>query len=184
MSTRVSSFPFDASFNRDLSDPELWERSLRRSVHRREITELARKHAARRKGAALAVSASMAAGPVAAPFAAVASSGGGRTPTTAPASPRSAIHMPANALVSEGDTGEAVVAVQRQVGVDDDGIFGPITRGAVERFQSKYGLKVTGEIDARTWTALFKSNVSFVGEGGRTVKTGLQPGHEGPAHDA
>ena len=78
MSAHASSFPWSEPHNRDLSDPELWERSLRRSVHRREITEAARKHAARRKGAAVAVSASMAVGPIAAPFAALASSGGPR----------------------------------------------------------------------------------------------------------
>ena len=73
MSAHVWSFPNDAPYNRDLSDFELWERSLRRSVHRREITEAARKGAARRKGAAVAVSASMAVGPAASPFAALAS---------------------------------------------------------------------------------------------------------------
>ena len=128
-------------YNRDLSDVELWERSLRRSVHRREITEAARKHAARRKGAAVAVTASMAAGPAAAPFAALA-----RRPAVRRSRRRrrcaaaSAIAMPSGALVVYGDTGEAVAAVQRLVGVDDDGIFGPITRGAVERFQARHGL--------------------------------------------
>ena len=71
------------------------------------------------------------------------------------AAPRRPIHMPASALVSTGDTGAAVAAIQREVGVDDDGIFGPITRGAVERFQQRYGLPVTGEVDAQTWAALF-----------------------------
>ena len=75
MSAHVSSFPFDAPDNRDLSDPTLWERSLRRSQHRREITEAARKHAARRKGAAVVVSASMAAGPTFVPLAAAARGG-------------------------------------------------------------------------------------------------------------
>ncbi len=88
-------------------------------------------------------------------------------------SSRSAIAMPSGALVSYGDVGEKVVAVQREVGVDDDGIFGPITRGAVERFQSRMGLAVTGEVDARTWQALFKSQVSFVGPG-------RQAGHDRP----
>ncbi len=59
--------------------------------------------------------------------------------------------------------------------MDDDGIFGPITRGAVERFQSRYGLPVTGEVDARTWQALFKSQVSFVGQGGKQVMTVYKP---------
>ncbi len=151
---------------------ELWERSLRRSQHRREITELARKRAARRKGAALAVSASMAAGPAAAPFAALASSGGRRSVRRRRGAARSAIAMPVRRPWSRyGDTGAAVAAVQRQVGVDDDGIFGPITAGAVQRFQKRYGLPVTGRVDAKTWQALFKSNVTYVGGGGKTVMT-------------
>ena len=88
---------------------------------------------------------------------------------------RSAISLPSGALVSYGDVGPKVAAVQRQVGVDDDGIFGPITRGAVERFQARYGLPVTGEVDARTWQALFKSQVSFVGKGGKQIMTVNRP---------
>ena len=80
--------------------------------------------------------------------------------------------------------------------MDDDGIFGPITRGAV-RASRRDGLPVTGAVDARTWTALFKSNVSFVGGGGKTVTTvyaagrrdardagRLRAGLDGPDHDA
>ncbi len=160
------SFPIDSSYTRDLSDPELWARSQSRAVHRREIAALSRKHAARRKGATLAVTASMAAGPTVLPLAALASSGSGsRSVATASAPARSSIHLPSGALVSEGDTGAVVVAIQRQVGVDDDGIFGPITRGAVEQFQSRWGLAVTGEVDAKTWAALFKSTVSYLGDG-------------------
>jgi Meckel syndrome type 1 protein len=167
----------EVPYNRDLSDPTLWERSLRRSMHRREITEAARKHAARRKGAAVVVSASMAAGPTLTPLAAVARSGGDSAVAASVAAKqsRSAISLPSGALVSYGDVGEKVVAVQQQVGVDDDGIFGPITRGAVERFQARYGLPVTGEVDARTWQALFKSQVSFVGQGGKQVMTVYKP---------
>ena len=177
MSAHVSSFPFDAPYNRDLSDLELWERSLRRS------RAPARDHRGRAQARG-----------------APEGRGGrgervdGRGPDGGPVAPRSlgrrarprprdrrgrpwrsAIELPSDALVSYGDTGEAVVAVQRQVGVDDDGIFGPITRGAVERFQARYGLPVTGAVDARTWTALFKSNISFVGGGGKTVMTVYQP---------
>ena len=37
------------------------------------------------------------------------------------------------------------------------------------------GLAVTGEVDARTWQALFKSQVSFVGQGGKQVMTVYKP---------
>jgi len=175
LSSHDLSFPYTGSRNRDLSDAELWARSLRRSVHRREITEAARKHAVRRKGAAVAVTASMAAGPVAAPFTAVASVGGSRSVSgstdTGSSSARAALSLPSGALVKFGDTGKAVAAVQNQVGVDDDGIFGPVTRGGVERFQARAGLPVTGTVDAKTWAVMFKSQVSYVGKDGKTSVT-------------
>ena len=120
MSAHVGSSQIDEPYNRDLSDYELWERSLRRSQHRREITEAARKGAARRKGAAVAVSATMAVGPAASPFAALAAAKtGSRSVADQPVASTSAISMPNSSLVAFGDTGEAVAAVQRQVGVDD-----------------------------------------------------------------
>ena len=64
-------------------------------------------------------------------------------------------------LLRFGDVGPAVTAIQRQVGVTADGIFGPITRGAVERFQRDHGLGMTGIVDARTWAALFNGRVLF-----------------------
>src|SRR4051812_21087816 len=115
----------------------------------------------------------MAVGPAAAPFAALAQTGSGRAASSA-VTPRSAIAMPTGSLVSYGDVGDDVVAVQRIVGVDDDGIFGPITRRAVERFQQRAGLPVTGAVDARTWTTLFKSNVSIVSGRGKTTMTVYQ----------
>src|SRR4051812_50211181 len=106
----------------------------------------------------------MGAGPLGVPLAAAATAGGGRSAPT----PRTAVHLPTSALLSEGNTGAAVAAVQRQVGVDDDGIFGPITRAAVESFQQRYGLPVTGEVDTRTWTAPFHAHLSYLrGRGAR-----------------
>src|SRR4051794_24497035 len=116
----------------------------------------------------------MAVGPAAAPFAALAQTGAGRAVSTGGTAPRSAITMPTGSLVSYGDVGDDVVAVQRIVGVDDDGIFGPITPRAVERFQQRAGLPVTGAVDARTWTTLFKSNVSVVSGRGKTTMTVYQ----------
>lgn len=192
MSAHELSFPYEARRNRDLSDAELWQRSLRRSVHRREITEAARKHAMRRKSAAVAVTASMAAGPVASPIAAVASVGSGSAVATQKAggggAGGSAIALPSGALVDYGDTGEAVAAVQQVVGVDNDGIFGPITQGGVKRWQAANGLPATGAVDAKTWTKMFQSSVSYVGKDGKTTvtvndKSGSKPstGVDGPA---
>src|SRR3712207_7973744 len=39
----------------------------------------------------------------------------------------------ATALLSRGSVGDAVAQVQRRLGIDDDGIFGPITEGSEER---------------------------------------------------
>src|SRR4051794_41980204 len=118
----------------------------------------------------------MAVGPVAAPFAAMARMAGASADAAAIVPPRSAISLPAGSLVSEGDTGAAVAAVQRQGGVDDDGIFGPITRRGGERFQAPYGLAVTGGVDAPHLAALFKSNLSFVCRRRRGGITGFPPG--------
>lgn len=61
-----------------------------------------------------------------------------------------------------GSTGDKVRQIQEQLArisrsypaiptVTPDGIFGPATRAAVEKFQEVFGLPVTGVIDYRTW---------------------------------
>ena len=40
--------------------------------------------------------------------------------------------------------------------VETDGIFGPVTRGAVEDFQRDAGLAVTGVVDRATWELLYR----------------------------
>lgn len=61
-----------------------------------------------------------------------------------------------------GSTGEKVRQIQEQLArisqsypaipsVTPDGIFGPATRAAVEKFQEVFDLPVTGVIDFRTW---------------------------------
>lgn len=64
--------------------------------------------------------------------------------------------------LSVGSTGEKIRQIQEQLAcisrsypaiptITPDGIYGPATREAVERFQSIFGLPVTGVIDFRTW---------------------------------
>lgn len=61
----------------------------------------------------------------------------------------------------EGDAGEAVIALQRQLiahgkVVTDDSEFGPQTATAVEAFQQSKGLVVDGIVGPETWQALLK----------------------------
>lgn len=64
--------------------------------------------------------------------------------------------------LSVGATGEKVRQMQVQLArisqsfpaipsVQADGIYGPRTQAAVEKFQSVFGLPVTGVVDYRTW---------------------------------
>jgi peptidoglycan DL-endopeptidase CwlO len=57
-------------------------------------------------------------------------------------------------VLREGDTGPAVAAVQRRLGVTADGDFGPITLAAVRGFQARHGLVVDGEVGVHTLATL------------------------------
>ena len=145
-----------ATTNRDLASVEVWQHSLSRSRRRRRLAEDARKHLARRKTASLATSAAVAAAPV--------------WPTvTAGAGPsKGAVDKHARTLQDDqaervllrfGDTSSAVAALQRALGIPDDGIFGPQTRAAVRAFQEREELRVTGEVDVKTWLSLFPTDM-------------------------
>lgn len=73
--------------------------------------------------------------------------------------------------LAEGSGGIKVRQMQEQLNViaqaypalprvDADGIFGPETKAAVEKFQSIFGLPVTGIVDYRTW---YKISEVYVG---------------------
>ncbi|MDJ0713054.1 MAG: peptidoglycan-binding domain-containing protein [Prochloraceae cyanobacterium] len=53
-----------------------------------------------------------------------------------------------------GDEGELVKEIQEKVGVEADGIFGPITEAAVRQFQRDNGLVPDGIVGPLTWAAL------------------------------
>jgi murein DD-endopeptidase MepM/ murein hydrolase activator NlpD len=155
---------------RDLAAGELWEQSLERSRQRRRLERASRSHRQRRKGTSLAVGAAMLASPVMPAFAGSAGKGGSRSSGSgAPALDTSSLSAATGGrteLLRFGDVGPAVAAIQRQVGVDDDGIFGPITQAGVQRFQRAHGLALTGIVDARTWAALFNGRVLFYDQSG------------------
>ena len=156
-------------FGRDLATLELWDQSLERSRQRRRLEAASRSHRQRRKGTSIAIGAAMLAAPVVPAFAGGSRGGspkgpsgqGGRADTSVDTSSLAAATGGGTQLLRFGDVGPAVTAIQRQVGVTADGIFGPITRGAVERFQRDHGLGMTGIVDARTWAALFNGRVLF-----------------------
>lgn len=57
-------------------------------------------------------------------------------------------------VVQRGDSGSAVRAVQRALGISADGVFGPATHRAVKRFQRRSGLEVDGIVGPATLRAL------------------------------
>src|SRR4051794_38951643 len=60
---------------------------------------------------------------------------------------------PAAALATPA-SGGSVVAAQKALGVDPDGVVGPKTRAAIRKFQRSHGLPVTGRLDQATRQAL------------------------------
>jgi cell wall-associated NlpC family hydrolase len=61
---------------------------------------------------------------------------------------------PTCAVLAQGARGPAVAVLQRKVGVDADGDFGPMTAAAVKTAQSKDKLNPSGKVGPATWAAL------------------------------
>jgi len=57
-------------------------------------------------------------------------------------------------VLEVGAVGHPVMELQRRLGVTPDGIFGPITRGAVVRVQLAHRLRADGVVDTPVWRAL------------------------------
>ncbi|HEV7364004.1 MAG TPA: peptidoglycan DD-metalloendopeptidase family protein, partial [Solirubrobacteraceae bacterium] len=157
MPTLDDLMPYDAP-RRDLASQELWQRSLRRSRHRRDLAVISRRERTRRKGVSAVVSAAMVTAPAAPTLAAAAGGSGSR----AAAAQTSGGDVPV--VLRAGSTGPGVEALQRALGITDDGIFGPQTEAALRAFQARNGLAVTGVVDAATWSQLFGTSVSVVDE--------------------
>jgi resuscitation-promoting factor RpfB len=113
--------------NRDLSSPIPWRRSLRASQARRVQRARRRRRVLRgRAGVTLAVLLST-----------VAATGAFAQDAATPQA-----------------SGASVRAVQQELGVTADGVYGPRTRSAVKRFQRSHGLAVDGIAGPATLAAL------------------------------
>lgn len=77
---------------------------------------------------------------------------------------RSALALELRHTLSSGDIGGQVKAAQDRLiklgfdGFKNDGRYGLMMSKAVRRFQDSRGLKVTGDINAVTWEALFEKD--------------------------
>ncbi|MFF3025527.1 peptidoglycan-binding protein [Gottfriedia sp. NPDC057948] len=58
-------------------------------------------------------------------------------------------------MLKSGSKGNSIKLVQKELGITEDGIFGPITDRAVRNFQKKKDLIVDGKVGPKTWTKLF-----------------------------
>lgn len=106
-------------------------------------------------------------------------------PAAVPSGPSAEAHplLPsppsARPVLSLGDEGPEVAAVQRRLGVAADGRFGPMTRAAVQAFQTASGLRADGVVGPLTWAALDQGRSAF--GAATTARPVLSQGATGPA---
>lgn len=63
-----------------------------------------------------------------------------------------------NLPFKKGDKGGYVIAIQRILGITQDGKFGSETDSSVRKYQKKLGLKVDGIVGKDTWRSLFNAD--------------------------
>ncbi|MGH2743641.1 MAG: peptidoglycan DD-metalloendopeptidase family protein, partial [Thermoleophilaceae bacterium] len=150
--------------HRDLSTPELWQRSLARSRLRRALAPRARREHKRRKGLSAAAAAATMAGPGAPMAMAQLSAGDVQAEVAAETSSARAIEVRDGGLpLRYGSQGELVAHVQKALQLTADGVFGAQTDAAVRQYQTRAGLEVDGIVGPATWAALFESGSAIGG---------------------
>lgn len=125
---------------RDLGESEVWERSLVRSRLRRQSA--AARRPGLRQGAKGRIAAALVGVTLAVPATEAVTAG------TADAAPL------ASGVLKRGDSGSAVRALQRALGVAADGEFGSATAKAVRAFQRAHGLQADGVVGPLTAAAI------------------------------
>jgi peptidoglycan hydrolase-like protein with peptidoglycan-binding domain len=135
-----------AAIDRDLADEETWQLSLGRSRSRRRAQELQFVPAgSRAKRVSLGALAALTVGPTAS----IASGSTTSAVNTEPAT--TSEHV---IVLTEGAEGRQVQLLQRALGINADGVFGPETEEAVKSFQARNGLTVDGIVGPATSAAL------------------------------
>jgi peptidoglycan hydrolase-like protein with peptidoglycan-binding domain len=79
---------------------------------------------------------------------------------TAPGSTAGPLAAYTGLVLAYGDRGAAVKAVQKILGLTQDGAFGPMTLNAVRNFQRTHAVPVTGNVGPLTWAQLGKGAAS------------------------
>ena len=138
---------------RDLADERLWARSIERARRSRRLAEVARRSRRRRKATSVALTGAVATSPVA-PVLSVAGAEVGPSSETGQVKDGVQGDRSGSVLLRFGSTGAQVAQVQERLAVDDDGIFGPITEGAVLEYQERHDLPETGAVDGTRPEAL------------------------------
>ena len=64
-------------------------------------------------------------------------------------------------LLKEGSSGFKVKDLQRKLGIEIDGKFGPLTKSAVIKFQLLHNLKPDGIVGAQTWASLMGPKIDL-----------------------
>jgi peptidoglycan hydrolase-like protein with peptidoglycan-binding domain len=166
---------------RDLAASDPWELSLGRSRARRRAEQLRFvPTGTRAKRLSLGALVALSAGPTAG----LADASGGPAPTPA-GPPTTTEHI---IVLSEGDEGRQVELLQHALGIGVDGVFGPETEQAVQRFQASHGLIVDGIVGPQTSSALrgrtpARASVANVSSGESPSSSSSSSG-EGPAGGA
>jgi hypothetical protein len=137
---------------RDLASSSAWATSLERSRRRRADAVAAARRRLRSRGGAVSTIAALL---VMGSLAGLAGASQGASAT----------------LIRAGTSGDGVAAVQEALGVEADGVFGPVTKAAVRSYQRRQGLTVDGVVGPETLGALgigrgAVRNVSQTGGGG------------------